>query len=66
MGVSRSATTLARVLGPGWAGLLFEYVGKDWPFFGGALIMAGVIVIALALGADANAANVEAGAADFD
>jgi DHA1 family tetracycline resistance protein-like MFS transporter len=66
MGVSRSATTLARVLGPGWAGLLFEYVGKDWPFFGGALIMAGVIVIALALGADANAANVQAGAADFD
>jgi DHA1 family tetracycline resistance protein-like MFS transporter len=66
MGVSRSATTLARVLGPGWAGFLFEYMGKDWPFFAGALIMAGVIVIALALGADADAANVQAGAADFD
>jgi DHA1 family tetracycline resistance protein-like MFS transporter len=66
MGVSRSATTLARVLGPGWAGLLFEYLGKDWPFFAGALIMAGVIVIALALGADANAANVQTRAADFD
>src|SRR5512132_2179622 len=66
MGVSRSATTLARVLGPGWAGLLFEYIGKDWPFFAGALIMTGVIVIALAMGADANVANVQPGAADFD
>jgi DHA1 family tetracycline resistance protein-like MFS transporter len=66
MGVSRSATTLARVVGPGWAGLLFEYLGKDWPFFAGALVMTGVIVIALAMGADANVANVQPGAADFD
>jgi DHA1 family tetracycline resistance protein-like MFS transporter len=47
MGVSRSATTLARVLGPGFAGLLFELLGKDWPFFVGALIMGAVLVIAL-------------------
>ena len=51
MGVSRSATTLARVLGPGWAGLLFEFLGKDWPFFAGALIM--LAVLAIALGATA-------------
>lgn len=50
MGVTRSATTLARVLGPGWAGLLFEYLGKDWPFFAGAVIMAGVIMVAVTLG----------------
>jgi DHA1 family tetracycline resistance protein-like MFS transporter len=49
MGVSRSATTLARVLGPGFAGLLFEILGKDWPFFAGALVMC--VVIALAVGA---------------
>ena len=47
MGVSRSATTLARVLGPGFAGLLFEFLGKDWPFFVGALIMGAVLAIAL-------------------
>ncbi|MGE5441473.1 MAG: MFS transporter [Bacteroidota bacterium] len=64
MGVSRSATTLARVLGPGWAGLLFEYVGKDWPYFVGALIMTIVIAIALTLGADA--ANIQPGAAHVD
>jgi multidrug resistance protein len=66
MGVIRSATTLARVLGPGWAGLLFEHLGKDWPFFSGAVIMTGVIVIALALGAEPTADRVQPGAADFD
>jgi MFS transporter, DHA1 family, tetracycline resistance protein len=47
MGVSRSASTLARVLGPGWAGLLFEFLGKDWPFYAGAAVMVGVIVITM-------------------
>jgi MFS transporter, DHA1 family, tetracycline resistance protein len=49
MGVSRSATTLARVLGPGFAGLLFELLGKEWPFFAGALIMTAVLAIALGI-----------------
>jgi DHA1 family tetracycline resistance protein-like MFS transporter len=65
MGVTRSATTLARVLGPGWAGILFEYLGKDWPFFSGAIIMTGVILIALALG-EREADRVQPGAADLD
>jgi MFS transporter, DHA1 family, tetracycline resistance protein len=65
MGVARSATTLARVLGPGWAGVLFEHLGKDWPFFSGAIIMTGVILIALALG-EREADRVQPGAADFD
>jgi DHA1 family tetracycline resistance protein-like MFS transporter len=47
MGVARSATTLARVLGPAWAGMLFEYAGRDWPFFVGAGVM--LVVIALLL-----------------
>jgi len=51
MGVSRSVTTLARVLGPGFAGLLFEFLGKDWPFFTGALIMGAVVAIAVSAGA---------------
>ncbi|MCW5700714.1 MAG: MFS transporter [Rhodospirillales bacterium] len=50
MGVSRSATTLARVLGPTWAGALFYFLGKDWPFFGGAIVMAVVVVLALRIG----------------
>ena len=63
MGVARSATTLARVLGPGWAGILFEYLGKDWPFFSGAVIMSCVIMIALARG-ERDAGRVQSGAAD--
>jgi len=47
MGVTRSATTLARVLGPAWAGALFWVLGKDWPYFLGALVMVGVLVLAL-------------------
>ncbi len=45
MGVARSVTTLARVLGPGWAGALFYYIGKDWPFLGGTLVMAAVVAL---------------------
>ncbi len=46
-GVSRSATTLARVVGPVWAGFLFATLGKDWPYFGGALVMAAVVILSL-------------------
>ena len=47
MGVARSATTLARVGGPAWAGTLFSVLGMNWPYFGGACIMFVVIVISL-------------------
>lgn len=47
MGVSRSATTLARVVGPAWAGFLFSWLGKDWPYIAGALVMAGVVGLGL-------------------
>ena len=50
MGISRSVTTLARVIGPAWAGLLFELLGKDWPFFAGALIMLAVLAMAAGAG----------------
>lgn len=46
-GVSRSATTFARVVGPIWAGFLFATLGKDWPYFGGALVMAAVVILSL-------------------
>ncbi len=47
LGMTRSASTMARVLGPTWAGLLFSLFGKDWPYFGGAAVM--VIVVLLAI-----------------
>jgi DHA1 family tetracycline resistance protein-like MFS transporter len=46
MGVARSATTLARVLGPSFAGLIFQYFGRQAPFLVGAAIMVGVVLIA--------------------
>ena len=46
-GVGRSATTLARVVGPVWAGFLFATLGKDWPYFGGALVMTAVVILSL-------------------
>jgi len=45
MGVTRSATTLARVVGPALAGLLFAGMGKDWPYYAGAVSMATVMVL---------------------
>jgi len=47
MGVARSVTTLARVIGPGWAGAMFYYIGKDWPFFGGTIIMVAVVLLSI-------------------
>lgn len=46
LGVTRSASTLARVAGPAWAGMMFSVLGRDWPYFGGALVMVIVIVLA--------------------
>jgi DHA1 family tetracycline resistance protein-like MFS transporter len=47
LGVTRSASTLARVAGPAWAGFLFTALGKSWPFFGGAVVMIGVLFLGL-------------------
>ena len=45
MGMTRSAMTLARVVGPIIAGVLFAAFGKDWPFYAGAIIMAAVFLL---------------------
>jgi len=47
MGVTRSATTLARVCGPAWAGLLFSAFGMDWPYYAGACVMALVVALSI-------------------
>lgn len=46
MGAARSATTLARVLGPLFAGLVFWVFGKDWPYWTGAVVMVFVAILA--------------------
>ncbi len=45
MGVTRSASTMARFIGPAWAGMLFGVLGQDWPYFGGALVMVAVVIL---------------------
>ncbi len=47
MGVTRSASTMARFIGPAWAGLLFGGLGRDWPYFVGAIIMVVVAFLGL-------------------
>ncbi len=47
MGVGRSATTMARVIGPAWAGLMFSHLGMDWPYFGGAVVMTLVVILGM-------------------
>lgn len=38
-GLTQSASSLARILGPIWAGVLFSALGRAWPFYSGALLM---------------------------
>ena len=49
LGIGRSASTLARALGPVGAGYLFALIGRDWPFYAGALLMFIVLLMALKL-----------------
>ncbi|MDG2034598.1 MAG: MFS transporter [Rhodospirillales bacterium] len=49
-GIGRSASTLARVLGPAGAGYIFTFAGKDWPFYVGAALMAVILFFSLAIG----------------
>lgn len=47
MGVARSTTTLARVIGPAWAGMLFAMLGMNWPYYAGTVLMLVVAILAL-------------------
>jgi MFS transporter, DHA1 family, tetracycline resistance protein len=49
MGVAQSFGGLARIFGPGFAGVLFEGFGRHAPYYAGAVLMAGVLVLALRL-----------------
>ncbi len=47
LGVSQSAASLARIVGPAFAGFCFATFGRDWPYIAGAVVMAAVLVLAL-------------------
>lgn len=46
MGLSRSAATLGRVLGPAWGGAVFGMIGKDAPYAFGAVLMLALVLFA--------------------
>jgi DHA1 family tetracycline resistance protein-like MFS transporter len=47
LGIGRSASTLARALGPIISGYLFAFIGKNWPFYIGAFLTLIVLILAL-------------------
>jgi DHA1 family tetracycline resistance protein-like MFS transporter len=49
LGVSQSASSVARIFAPLWAGWSFQHIGLSVPFATGALIMAVAVLIALSL-----------------
>jgi DHA1 family tetracycline resistance protein-like MFS transporter len=59
LGVSQSAGSLARIIGPGIAGPLFSFFGRDAPYYVSGAVMALVVVMALRL----PRATIERGAA---
>ncbi|MGH7123318.1 MAG: hypothetical protein ACREFI_03020, partial [Stellaceae bacterium] len=52
MGVAQSGASLARVVGPAVAGPLFELMGRNAPYYAGAVVMLGVLGFALRLPRD--------------
>ena len=56
LGVSQSAASLARVLGPVWGGVLFDYAGPAGPYVTTAVLMLGAVAVALSLVQRAHAA----------
>jgi len=60
MGVARSATTMARVVGPAWAGILFAQLGKEWPYYAGMVLMILVAYLGIRSLKDNQAAKAQA------
>jgi DHA1 family tetracycline resistance protein-like MFS transporter len=56
LGVSQSAGSLARILGPLWGGVAFDYVGPAGPYTTTALLMLAAFAVALMLAQHADAA----------
>lgn len=46
LGAAQSAFVLSRIIGAVWSGFLFSVLGRDWPFFSGALLLLMSVAIA--------------------
>jgi len=60
MGVAQSTGSLARILGPAFAGMLFGAFGRNAPFFAGAVVMVGAVVLARRISRTSMAARLAA------
>ena len=47
LGVSQSASSLSRIIGPAIAGPLFDAFGRNAPYYAGAVVMALVVLMTL-------------------
>jgi MFS transporter, DHA1 family, tetracycline resistance protein len=56
LGVSQSAGSLARILGPIWGGVIFDYGGSGGPYITTAVVMLAAFAVALALAQRTDAA----------
>jgi MFS family permease len=60
MGVSQSLGSLARILGPAFAGVCFADIGRNAPYVAGAILMAFAVALAVHLAREiASAAEYE-------
>jgi MFS family permease len=46
LGIAQASGGLARIAGPGWGGFAFGALGRDWPYFTGAALMAVSLALA--------------------
>ncbi len=52
LGVQQSFGGVSRMVGPLWAGAVFQHLGIGWPFWIAALVMAGAFVVSLRVAED--------------
>ncbi len=56
LGISQSAGSLARILGPLWGGLVFDFAGPTGPYVSTAIVMLAAFAVALSYAQHAHAA----------
>ena len=49
LGIAQSATSLGTIAGPGLGGFIFVAIGKDSPFFNGAILMLFSVILCLSI-----------------
>jgi multidrug resistance protein len=49
LGIGQSVGSLARIIGPTAAGVLYDLQGMEWPYLGGAVVALAALLVALSL-----------------